>query len=462
MYKLRPYQQETIELCGTSISKGIKGVLCVLPTGAGKTVIFASMANKASENGYTVLIITDSKKLFKQTSNYFDNPTIINAEANVNLDIQVGSIIVSMAQTLSRRSKTMDKLNNIPNLLVIVDEAHVKTSCKPLYKLDNSINIGFTATPCGDHLKDLFFELHDVITIPELIHEHYLTPCKSWSRRIVDTSNLKKAKGEYTEQSQTEAFRTGHYGLLDDLRTVNYKKALVFTSCIAQCDQVAEYLKANGIDVAVVHSEQDDIELFYQEHAVCVSVGMLTKGFDYPIIDLVIIFRKTTSTPLFLQMCGRGGRKAEGKEVWNIIDYGGNIEVHGLWDSVREWEIGAEKKKVKGDDGEDIITAIPLCECNCCGYVSLDKFEVCPECGSDVKKQEIVDVETDKKLWSSDKDPNKLTAQELFRYACEMKRRRLAIRIAMRRGQDYLTEYAKAAGYSPHWVGVVMNNYGYY
>lgn len=156
MYKLRPYQQETIELCGTSISKGIKGVLCVLPTGAGKTVIFASMANKASENGYTVLIITDSKKLFKQTSNYFDNPTIINAEANVNLDIQVGSIIVSMAQTLSRRSKTMDKLNNIPNLLVIVDEAHVKTSCKPLYKLDNSINIGFTATPCGDHLKDLF------------------------------------------------------------------------------------------------------------------------------------------------------------------------------------------------------------------------------------------------------------------------------------------------------------------
>lgn len=456
--QLRYYQQDAIDYCGQTIQDGIKSFIVALPTGSGKTPIFSSMAKMASGNGYTVLILTDSKKLLSQTKKYFTNPVVIEAKSNKNLIIKGGSIIVSMAQTLTRRSKLIAQLNALDNLIVIVDECHIKTSCNPLYKLTNDcIKIGFTATPVGNHLVEIFTRIHEVVTVRELVAQGFLTRCQSWIRKVVDTSGLHKNAGEYSEEEQTEAFKVGYGGLFDDLNKKDYRKAMVYTSCIEQCEQTAEYLNNRGIKCAVVHSLNDNLEDFYNDVDVCISVGMLTKGFDFPEIDLIILFRKTASLPLYLQMCGRGGRKLDGKEFFRVIDYGGNIHMHELWEQDRTWSLEVEKK-VKKDSDEDIVNGVKICECEACGFVSIDKFDICPECGEEVKVEIKEDKETELIRWD-DTNPFDLSAPDLFKYASEMKSRRWAIGIARRKGAEYLREYAKAAGYNEYWVHRVENNY---
>lgn len=415
------------------------------------------MAKLATENGYTVLIITESKKLLTQSAAYFNNPIIINPEAKKDMKVDAGTTYIAMAQTLVRRKKIIENFSATQNLIIIIDEAHIKTSCLPLSSITNGIRLGFTATPHAKHLKELFNDLYNPTSVMELIHNNHLVKAESWVRKVVDTTKLHTKAGEYVESEQCEVFKVGYSGLVEDLTTIKYKKALVFTSCIEHCNTVSDHLKSKGLKVCVVHSQTDELPLFYSDYDICISVGMLTKGFDYEHIDLVILFRATKSVSLFLQMCGRGSRLSDSKTHFTIVDYGGNIQRHGLWEAEREWTLDFEQPKVKQTD-EDVINSVGICECMACSFVSLEKFTVCPKCGEE-KKQEVKEQQqTEKVLWSSDKNPFDLDAIGLFRYANEQGRKRWAIGIAKRKGRDFLVEYAKAAGYSDGWVYRVMNN----
>jgi len=55
-----------------------------------------------------------------------------------------------------------------------------------------------------------------------------------------------------------------------------------------------------------------------------VNVGVLTTGFDFPEIDLIIMLRPTNSPVLWVQMLGRGTRPADGKENCMVLDFAGN------------------------------------------------------------------------------------------------------------------------------------------
>ena len=47
------------------------------------------------------------------------------------------------------------------------------------------------------------------------------------------------------------------------------------------------------------------------------SVGVLTTGFDFPDIDLIVMMRPTMSPGLYLQMAGRGGVACQVKR-WKL------------------------------------------------------------------------------------------------------------------------------------------------
>lgn len=456
MRELRTYQQSIVDYCGNAIANNANysGVIC-LPTGGGKTVVFAEMAELAASNGYSVLIITDSRKLHEQSARYFASYTTIQAGCKASdIAIENGMIYIAMAQTLSRRKGLCEALSTISNLIVIIDEVHIKTTCKPLeYLGDKVIRLGFTATPQADHLEEYFSEIHIGSDIASLVVSGYLSPCKSWVRRVVDTTTLKKSKGEYSEQSQEAAFKSGLSGLVDDLRTFRFNKALVFTASIKHCQEVAAYLRGAGIVCAEVHSECDELEAFHNGSAnVCVSVGMLTKGYDFPAIDLVILFRKTTSLPLYLQMCGRGSRTSEGKEFWNLVDYGENVPPHNLWAIDRKWQLAKPENMDK--DGTSCINGVGLCECRSCGHVQIEKFEACPNCGAVVELPKPEMKQTALLEWNS-ADVWAMDAETLYNHSVATFSRKRGIAIAKRKGDAFLREYGKIAGYSPNWVETV-------
>ena len=51
--KLRPYQQEAMQSIFYEWSTGVKRTLLVLPTGCGKTIVFAKVAEECVKPGQT-------------------------------------------------------------------------------------------------------------------------------------------------------------------------------------------------------------------------------------------------------------------------------------------------------------------------------------------------------------------------------------------------------------------------
>ena len=66
--QLREYQTETISKTADSFRSDNQAPLIVLPTGAGKTVIFSEIAKRAVQKNNNVLILVHRRELIKQAS----------------------------------------------------------------------------------------------------------------------------------------------------------------------------------------------------------------------------------------------------------------------------------------------------------------------------------------------------------------------------------------------------------
>ena len=390
---LRPYQWILLNSILNSFKEN--NTLVQLPTGGGKSVIFLMLRMILISLGYRVEIITESLQIQKQIP---------------------GSL---MAQTVVRRNKMIHELQQESKLIVIVDEIHIGTPVKLLNQLPNARIIGFTATPSYDiakHLPKMFTKILVGEQTKQLIELGFLSPYKHFARVTIDSSKLKKERGEYSLESQMQAFESTYIleGLQEDLKSITFKKCLIFCSSI----QAADKLALSVPDSVVVHSNTpiENLLRFRNPNGskICISVGMLTKGFDFPEIDLVVLHRATTSLALYLQMIGRGSRIFDGKDKFTVIDYGENYKRFGLWDQDRNWDqLWLEKPKKEG--------LALMRNCPKCGHIQYLAKSKCEECGF-VFPVAIKEVSKNTKLIdvSSLLPPKKLTelgVKQLHNYA---------------------------------------------
>ena len=70
--QLREYQTTALEQIRSSLEKGYKAPLLVLPTGAGKTVIFSELAKDFVSQDKNVLILVHRRELVKQACEKLD------------------------------------------------------------------------------------------------------------------------------------------------------------------------------------------------------------------------------------------------------------------------------------------------------------------------------------------------------------------------------------------------------
>jgi superfamily II DNA or RNA helicase len=124
-YQLRDYQSDLLDRIESAWFAGNRSILCQLPTGAGKTLIFSTVVDRANKKGLKCLVLAHREELIKQAADKLEIITndpvgIIKAgyPTNYDRDIQVASV-----QSLTRR------LNHCPQFdLIIVEEAHHSTS----------------------------------------------------------------------------------------------------------------------------------------------------------------------------------------------------------------------------------------------------------------------------------------------------------------------------------------------
>ena len=124
--ELRPYQAEAKDAILQEWSEGRKRTLLVLPTGCGKTVVLAKVAENQVEHGGRVLIIAHRGELLDQAADKVRQITGIDCAYEKAGSSSLGSrmpITVGSVQSLCQE-KRLQQFPPDYYSAVIVDEAH--------------------------------------------------------------------------------------------------------------------------------------------------------------------------------------------------------------------------------------------------------------------------------------------------------------------------------------------------
>jgi DNA repair protein RadD len=163
---------------------------------------------------------------------------------------------------------------------------------------------------------------------------------------------------------------------------------LVFGSGVEHASHVAVALRERGVSCATIFSdtpsaERDRIIAAFKrgEIRALASMGVLTTGFNAPAVDLIAMLRPTKSTGLYVQMAGRGTRLAPGKENCLVLDFAGNVAMHGPIDAVKP------TVEVRLRAGGAVPTPTKVCP-NCDSTVATPVRQ-CPDCGHEFPPPEV-------------------------------------------------------------------------
>lgn len=129
--ELRPYQKEAKEAIFEQWDSGVLKTLLVLPTGCGKTVVFAKVTEECVRKGDRVLILAHRGELLDQAADKLMKTTGLGCALEKAESSCQGSwfrVVVGSVQTLMREKRLgsfpADYFNTI-----IIDEAHHCIHC---------------------------------------------------------------------------------------------------------------------------------------------------------------------------------------------------------------------------------------------------------------------------------------------------------------------------------------------
>lgn len=337
--QLRPYQQEALDALLQAEDNGIKKQLVVLPTGAGKTVLFAQLPI-IRKDSLPMLVLAHRAELLTQAKSKIE---AVNQQLSVGIeqaDNKAGyaDVVVASVPTLGRESSS--RIEQYPKdyfKTIVVDEAH--HAAAPSYRriLDYfkpQLLLGVTATPQRSdsvRLIDVFDEIVYYKSIQDLIKEGWLSPLVGYRvKTSTDISDVEIQNGEYKQDQLIEAIdnpsrNNSIVTAYNDL--ASSKKTVVFAAGVDHARNLEEAFRKNGSSVRVIigttpEEERNQILSDFKSGVVTVlvNVGVLTEGFDEPSIEAIILAKPTRSSLLYTQIVGRGTRLFEGKEHCMIID----------------------------------------------------------------------------------------------------------------------------------------------
>ncbi len=378
MMKLREYQREAIDETYKFWSKRDGNPVIVLPTGTGKTILFASIIKELDEEmrGLRVLILAHRAELLTQAE---DKLLAVYPEADVGVYCAgIKRKEIDRNITIASRDSIHNKLEELGKIdLLIIDEAHrinnkeegrYRKIIEELQKANGKIGVlGVTATPYRAQKSDgnpyiygesrIFSAASFDRPIKWFIDHGYLCQMKTPRTSIeIDTSEIKTVAGDFNQGQLASAAEAEVERCCADLmahiETTDRRSSVVFCASVLHAEMVKEnMINEHGITAGVIHgkmkTEDRDriIECFeFGTLQVLANVGVLTEGWDAPHVDCIALMLPTKSLGLFLQMIGRGTRTYEGKAYTLLLDYGGCIDRFGPIDVARPTERKPEKR----------------------------------------------------------------------------------------------------------------------
>ena len=356
--ELRPYQAEAKAAVFEQWDKGAFKTLLVLPTGCGKTIVFAKVAEDCVRQGYRVLILAHRGELLEQAADKIKKSTNLGCATEKAEQTCLGSwfrITVGSVQSMQREKRLSQFSDDYFNV-IIIDEAHHCISDgyqKVLQHFPSAKVLGVTATPDRGDMRNLgeFFEsLAYEYTLPKAIREGYLSPIKAMTIPLqLDLSGVSIQSGDFKAGDIATALDPYLHQIADEMmKYCRDRKTVVFLPLVKTSQKFKEILNEKGFKAAEVNGESKDraevLETFDKgEYNVLCNSMLLTEGWDCPSVDCVIVLRPTKVRSLYSQMVGRGTRLCEGKSHLLLLDFLWHTERHELCHPA---DLICEKKEV--------------------------------------------------------------------------------------------------------------------
>jgi superfamily II DNA or RNA helicase len=432
--KLRDYQQESHNQVIKNLEKNNK-ILCVLPTGAGKSINIGYLANGLEGRS---LVLTHRDEIWRQNSKWIKDLGQLNAKTNTTNPHS--KTVIAMAQTLHARIQKYGKdyIGGFDN--IILDEVHVDIFKKVYELYDFKRLIGYTATPITGKVERMtdkqtgqeytrpltlsrdFDVLVQTISEQDLIDMGYLTQDFNVVLQLPNMDKLKDSATHpdgYTSQSINEVYsNTAAFNILYEgyEKYAKGKKTMIFNSTTRVNANLYAYLKEKGLNVRLYDSvnsqkenRKDVIEWFRNERdAVLINANVFTTGFDVTDVEVIMVNRATKSLSLWLQMVGRGSRITDKiyKDQFTVIDLGMNIALHGRWSLKRDWNEYFLPQDWRKRNKSDMLNTWECHECgsyNFAGEVMTDDGLACAFCGELKKNNKQTKKDKDGNLIEIDK-----------------------------------------------------------
>lgn len=403
--QLRTYQSDAIAEVTACYRAGHRGVLLVIPTGGGKTVVYSEITRALVAAGVPVLIVEPAVELVEQTRDKLARlgvarvgivaagwiPPGAVAPANYNPD--PGALVqVATVQTLRSRPHALLRRPGF----IIFDEAHL--SAADSYRMireryPEANRLGVTATPWrldGEGFEDLASALVIGPTVRDLQLLGALVDFRTLSIPLTDFARSKRRPAsEFNLREMAAAYNKNE--LVGDIvshyqRHAADRSGLVFAASVDHSRELRSAFAANGFAVEHLDGQTHKSERaailrrleLGQTQIIC-NFGVLTAGFDCPRVSAISTARATASKSLWIQMAGRGMRPCDGKRDCVILDHGGNALRHGNLAQPHVYSLVGRDKAAAVDleDAGDLGQVCPTCAtvidtavatCEFCGH----------------------------------------------------------------------------------------------
>jgi superfamily II DNA or RNA helicase len=426
--QLRDYQQKAYDNIQSSWGRGHKNVLAVLPTGAGKTVLFSKII---LDHDGPSCAVAHRQELVSQISlslarngvrhRIIGPDKLIRNIVKIHLN-EVGKSFydpssrcaVAGVDTLVRRGEPLKQWLNSVTLWVMDEAHHVLKANKWGTACDmfpNAKGLGVTATPTradgaglGRHHDGLMDIMIQGPTMRELINRGFLTEYRIIApKSSIDLSMVKisKSTGDFNQHDIKAAVSSssliehddGKSRVVGDVVEVYLKRfkgmlSCVFVPSVVDAEKLEEQFISEGVPAKSLNGNTPDLERMNAIHQfsdrklmVLINVALFDEGTDIPVLEVVQDAYPTQSYGRFVQRFGRMLRLLEGKKFGWYCDHAGNVARHNLPDAPREWSLDRRDKRGSGKSD-----AIPTRTCSNeeCFSVYERHLNACPFCGTGI------------------------------------------------------------------------------
>lgn len=413
----RPYQQEAEDGVFREFTAGNQSTLVVMPTGTGKTYLFAHVIKRWLDQNAVgdVLVLAHREELIFQARDELApilgfTPGIEMAELTVldgglwhNPRVVIGSV-----QSMWRPGR-LGKFKPDRFGLIVVDEAHHCTpQCRTYWNIlrhfEGAKSLGVTATPIrADKLAlgQAFQSVAYQYDIADAVNDGWLVPVEQQFVQVtnLDFSVVGTLAGDLNQgelDAQMRAKRALYEQSAAILETCGSEPTLIFTVSIDHGLELASILNDHkGGSAVCLHGRTPGDERRRQleryergEYQYLLGCALFTEGFNCPRISRVVMARPTESIVYYTQAIGRGTRTLRGvltpeldtpakrkaaiaasaKPRVVVLDFVGNSGRHKLISAVdvlagKHCPAAVERVKAAAASGAvDVAAALDHCE----------------------------------------------------------------------------------------------------